>query len=173
MSEQTPSPFDTPLSEIQSAIRDYHDLFVAIAAFRVALHRYWSTIERRSQEQGLTLFQFSILIVLCARTDDESPYTVGELAALFAVTHPAMVQVINRMVERGVIVRVEEGRSARIVMTEQGWRALYAAMAAPPAGVTPDVRVSLLDALQRLVEVEKTYRAPLIEQGFLSPEDAS
>jgi DNA-binding MarR family transcriptional regulator len=169
MSEQTP----LPLPEIQAAISDYHELFEHIATFRVALHRYWSTIERRSQAQGLTLFQFSILIVLCARKEDEPPYTVGELAATFDVTHPALVQVINRMVERDVVARVAQGRTARIVMTEQGWRALYASMAAPPAGVTPDVRVSLLDALQRLVEVEKTVHTSLVEHGFFPPTDAS
>jgi DNA-binding MarR family transcriptional regulator len=172
MSEQTPSPFDLPLSEIQATITRYQDLVSAIAAFRVALHRYWSTIERRSQEHGLTLFQYSILLVLCTRLD-EQPYTVGELADMFGITHPAMVQVINRMVEKDLIVRVEEGRTARIKITETGLRYLYAAMISPPAGVTPDVRLHLLEALQQLVEVEKTYRAPLTEEGLLPPEDAS
>jgi DNA-binding MarR family transcriptional regulator len=166
MPDQPPSP---PLSEIQAAILGYRELIAAIATFRLALHRYWSTIERRSQEQGLTLFQFSILIVLCARGDDQPLYTVGELAATFDVTHPAMVQAINRMVARSVVARIAEGRAARIVMTEQGWRILYASMAMSPAGVSPDVRVSLLDALQRLVGVEMTYHTSLVEQGFLSP----
>jgi DNA-binding MarR family transcriptional regulator len=175
MSEQPPSPDEPSISEIQTAILGYHELVVAIAAFRVALHRYWSTIERRSQEQGLTLFQFSILIVLCAgrQGEDQSPYTVGELAAQFAVTHPAMVQVINRMVEHGIVMRIEEGRMARIVMTEQGWRVLYEAMRPPPAGVTPDVRVSLLDALQHLVEVEKAIPFEVAERGYYPPPDIS
>jgi DNA-binding PadR family transcriptional regulator len=66
-----------------------------------------------------------------------------------------MVQSLNRMEDKELLVRVEEGRSAYVVITEKGLRLLHASMTHMPAGYTPATRAVLYDKLQRFIETER------------------
>jgi DNA-binding MarR family transcriptional regulator len=153
MSDPTP-PDSLPIEDVRAFIARYNPVLVAVSDFRLALHRYWASVERYSRFFGLTLLQFSILLCLITRSEDNH-YTVGELAEEFGIKHPAMVQSLNRMEDKELLVRVEDWRSAHVVITEKGLRLVYASMTHSPAGYTPDTRAVLFEKLQTFIEVER------------------
>lgn len=154
--------------DLRAYFIEHHDFLIAIADARLALQRYRMRVQQYSHQFGLTLLQYTVLVVLSARAEDDLP-TVGDLAQTLSLTHPACVQLLNRMEEKGLITRVESGQRAYIRMTEHGMRTMYALWTDPiPQGeqaMQRDVRRVLIDALQRVLLFEA---AAFAEE---SPED--
>lgn len=75
---------------------------------------------RLFQQHSLTTAQFDVLSKLGAAAG----MTQQELAASLLVTKGNVSQVLDRMEQRGLIVRRQEGRTKYLFLTEQG-QALY------------------------------------------------
>ena len=88
------------------------------------LARVFQKIDTQSarlfQQYGLTTAQFDVL----ARLGASAGITQQELAASLLVTKGNVSQVLDRMEQRGLIVRRQEGRTKYLFLTEQG-QALY------------------------------------------------
>jgi len=95
----------------------------AVSAW-MRLARVFQKIDRRSAEAfragGLTTAQFDVLAQVGAREG----CTQQELATLLLVTKGNVVQVLDKMEERGLIVRqpVQHGRGNQLYLTEEGKR---------------------------------------------------
>src|SRR5215210_1162057 len=95
----------------------------AVSAW-MRLARVFQKIDRRSAEAfragGLTTAQFDVLAQVGAREG----CTQQELATLLLVTKGNVVQVLDKMEERGLIVRqpVQHGRGNQLFLTEEGKR---------------------------------------------------
>ena len=95
----------------------------AVSAW-MRLARVFQKIDRRSAEAfragGLTTAQFDVLAQVGAREG----CTQQELATLLLVTKGNVVQVLDKMKERGLIVRqpVQHGRGNQLFLTEEGKR---------------------------------------------------
>ena len=95
----------------------------AVSAW-MRLARVFQKIDRRSAEAfragGLTTAQFDVLAQVGAREG----CTQQELATLLLVTKGNVVQVLDKMEERGLIVRqpIQHGRGNQLYLTEEGKR---------------------------------------------------
>jgi hypothetical protein len=131
-----PSP--TPPDDLSpDALRDFyvenHDLLAASRDTRLVLQRYTAHLQQYTHGYGLTLLQYTVLMILATQLDES--LTVGELAQRLSLTHSACVQVLNRMEAKGLTQRVE---AARIPY--------------PASQVTPRRYAELLIESQRAVE---------------------
>ena len=84
------------------------------------LSRVHRKYERASAEElhrcGLNLAQFDVLTTLRA----SEGITQGDLAKRLLVTQGNITQLIDRLEERGLLCRHQEGRSKCLTLTEQG-----------------------------------------------------
>lgn len=93
-------------SEVQMAlnqeltVRDYQ----ALAEFRYQLRRFLHFSEEAARSVGLEPQQHQLLLALKGLPDGRAA-TVGELAERLQIQHHSTVELINRMVERGLIER--------------------------------------------------------------------
>ena len=81
-------------------VRDYH----ALAEFRYQLRRFLHFSEEAARSVGLEPQQHQLLLALKGLPDGRAA-TVGELAERLQIQHHSTVELINRMVERGLIER--------------------------------------------------------------------
>jgi DNA-binding MarR family transcriptional regulator len=95
--------------------KDYERL----ADFRYALRRFLEFSQSAAKAAGLTPQQHQALLAIKGHRGTLG-MTVGELAARLIVRHHSAVELIDRLVEAGLIVRQvdpEDGRRARLVLT--------------------------------------------------------
>lgn len=81
-------------------VRDYQ----ALAEFRYQLRRFLHFSEEAARSVGLEPQQHQLLLALKGLPDGRAA-TVGELAERLQIQHHSTVELINRMVERGLIER--------------------------------------------------------------------
>lgn len=108
---------------------------------------------RLFQHYGLTTAQFDVLAKLGAAAG----MTQQELAASLLVTKGNVSQVLDRMEQRGLIVRRQEGRTKYLFLTEQGQALFEAAVPQQEAQIqtlmaalTPDEQAQLVRLLRKL-----------------------
>jgi DNA-binding MarR family transcriptional regulator len=92
------------------AAKDYETL----AAFRHALRRFLVFSEAAARDSGLTAQQHQAILAIkghaCA-----SPMTVGEMADHLLVRHHSAVELVDRLVRAGLVVRTEAAHDRRRV----------------------------------------------------------
>jgi DNA-binding MarR family transcriptional regulator len=98
--------------------------YVLLAEFRHELRRFLAFSEAEAKVAGLTPQQHQVLLAVRAAPD--AP-TVGFLAERLVLRHHSVVELINRLEERGLLVRtrsLEDGRQANVSITAAGERVL-------------------------------------------------
>jgi len=108
---------------------------------------------RLFQQYGLTTAQFDVLAKLGA----SAGMTQQELAASLLVTKGNVSQVLDRMEQRGLILRRQEGRTKYLFLTEQGQALFEAAVPQQEAQIqtlmaalTPDEQAQLVYLLRKI-----------------------
>jgi DNA-binding MarR family transcriptional regulator len=130
----------------------------ALAEFFRATRRARGRAARKPSPDGLSLAQFHLLEPLAG-----GPHTNRQIAAHADVSSPTATRMIDVLVERGLVTRVEDPSDRRAVLislTPAGRRALqakvgeYEAMRRQIAEtVDPDERLAAADLMRRLAEV--------------------
>ncbi|HEU5015516.1 MAG TPA: MarR family transcriptional regulator [Roseiflexaceae bacterium] len=104
---------------------------------------------RLFQQYGLTTAQFDVLAKLGA----SAGMTQQELAASLLVTKGNVSQVLDRMEQRGLIVRRQEGRTKYLFLTEQGQALFEAAVPQQEAHINTLMAALTLDEQAQLVRL--------------------
>jgi DNA-binding MarR family transcriptional regulator len=123
--------------------------YVLLAEFRHELRRFLAFSEAEAKVAGLTPQQHQLLLAVRAASD---PPTVGFLAERLVLRHHSVVELINRLEERGLLVRtrsLEDGRQAHVSITAAGERVLVQLTLAH-RGELRRAAPSLVGVLQRL-----------------------
>ena len=124
------------------------------------LARIFQKVDRASAEAlrplGVSVAQFDVIAQLGAKEG----LTQQELADALLVTKGNISQLLNRMEERGLIRRQQEGRTMRLFLTPSGNDLFATAVPAQEAliaerfaALTPDEQAQLLGLLRKLDQV--------------------
>lgn len=89
--------------------------FQALAEFRYQLRRFLRFSEEAARAVGLEPQQHQLLLALKG-LPDERMATVGELAERLQIQHHSTVELIDRMVERGLLERARDENDQRRVI---------------------------------------------------------
>jgi DNA-binding MarR family transcriptional regulator len=98
--------------------QDYERLL----AFRTGLRRFLSWSGQQAEAAGITPGQHQLLLAVRGHPDPRGP-TIGAIAGYLLVRHHSAVELIDRAVTAGLVVRradTEDGRTVRIVLTDDG-----------------------------------------------------
>ena len=112
----------------QPTMSDYR----ALAAFRWALRAFLHFSDEAARAEGVTPAQHQLLLAVKGSPSLEPP-SIGEVADALKLRHHSAVELVDRAVEAGLLVRHQDpndGRCQRLVLTERGEDKL-AALAAP------------------------------------------
>ncbi|HYT28157.1 MAG TPA: helix-turn-helix domain-containing protein [Ktedonobacteraceae bacterium] len=99
-----------------------HQEYQALAEFRYQLRRFLRFSEQAAREVGLEPQQHQLLLTIKGLPADRTA-SVGELAERLQIQHHSTVELINRMVERGLLERNRDEHDQRRVlvsMTDDG-----------------------------------------------------
>ena len=102
--------------------QDYERLL----AFRTGLRRFLSWSGQQAEAAGITPAQHQLLLAVRGHPDPRGP-TIGEIAGYLLVRHHSAVELIDRAVAAGLVTRQadnEDGRTVRIVLTDDGLQRL-------------------------------------------------
>jgi DNA-binding MarR family transcriptional regulator len=105
--------------------------YQALAEFRFALRRFLAFSEQAAKESGLTAQQHQA--ILAVRGAPGGELSVGELAARLLIRHHSAVELANRLVKAGLVVRRQaeaDRRSVLLSLTPQAARILEGLSAA-------------------------------------------
>jgi len=100
----------------------------SLAEFRHQIRRFLRYSEDAARASGIEPQQHQLLLAIKGLPIGELP-TVGELAGRIQLRHHTTVELINRMTDRGLVLRepgVEDKREVLIRLTEEGERILHA-----------------------------------------------
>lgn len=100
--------------------------FQRLLAFRVALRRFNRWSEEQAAAEGLTHAQHQLLLAIRGHADRRGP-TIGELAEYLLVRHHSAVELVDRVVAGGFVVRrrdADDSRVVRVHLTDRGRRAI-------------------------------------------------
>jgi DNA-binding MarR family transcriptional regulator len=109
--------------------RDYERLL----AFRTGLRRFLNWSGQQAEAAGITPAQHQLLLAVRGHPDPRGP-TVGEIAGYLLVRHHSAVELIDRAVAAGLVVRRvdnEDARTVRIALTPLGQQRLERQAASP------------------------------------------
>ena len=98
--------------------RDYERLL----AFRTGLRRFLAWSGQQAEAAGITPAQHQLLLAVRGHPDPRGP-TVGDIAGYLLIRHHSAVELIDRAVAAGLVLRradAEDGRAVRVVLTERG-----------------------------------------------------
>jgi DNA-binding MarR family transcriptional regulator len=98
--------------------QDYERLL----AFRTGLRRFLSWSGQQAEAAGITPGQHQLLLAVRGHPDPRGP-TISEIAGYLLVRHHSAVELIDRAVTAGLVARradTEDGRTVRIVLTDDG-----------------------------------------------------
>src|ERR671933_1682677 len=90
--------------------RDYERLL----AFRTGLRRFLSWSGQQAEAAGITPAQHQLLLAIRGHPDPRGP-TVGDIAGYLLVRHHSAVELIDRAVSAGLVVRRVDSQDARTV----------------------------------------------------------
>lgn len=96
--------------------------YQALAEFRYQLRRFLHFSEQEARTAGLEPQQHQLLLAIKG-VQSEKPASVGELAERLQLQHHSTVELINRMVERGLLERqrdTDDQRRVLISLTAHG-----------------------------------------------------
>lgn len=97
-----------------------------LAEFRYRIRRFLHFSEEAAREHGLEPQQHQLLLAIKGLPQGERP-TVRGLSARMCLKHHSTVELINRLAERGAVVRrhsEEDRREVLVELTRQGERIL-------------------------------------------------
>ena len=102
-----------------------HD-YRALAAFRYSIRKFLRFSEEAAREAGIEPQHHQLMLALKGLPDGTRA-TVGELAERLQIQHHSSVELINRLVEQGLVQRKRSGQDRRqvlISLTARGERML-------------------------------------------------
>jgi DNA-binding MarR family transcriptional regulator len=128
--------------------------YQALGAFRHALRRFLAFSENGSRSLGLTPQQHQALLAVRAHEGPE-PMTVGELAVSLMIKNHSALGLVDRLVERGLLVRgpsTVDRRRVVLRLTDTGRRKLESISRNNLGQLKTSLPVftDLLEALERL-----------------------
>ncbi len=90
------------------------DQFAMLFTFRRAMLQFTKWSEHRVRQAGLTPQQYLLLLAVRSR-DDDSPPSVGDLAADLLIRPNSAIELVNRAESLGLVTRARDARDQRIV----------------------------------------------------------
>lgn len=101
------------------------DQYLALARFRYALREFLEFSEVAAGAHGVTTQQYQALLAL--KASEERSLNVRELATELLIKHNGAVQLVDRLVDAGLVRRQQSSEDRRVVairMTAKGERKL-------------------------------------------------
>jgi len=128
--------------------------YQALGAFRQALRRFLAFSEAGARTLGLTPQQHQALLAVRAHPGPDA-MSVGELARALIIKNHSALGLVDRLVERGLLVRAPsplDRRRVLLTLTETGHRKLEAISRNNLGSLKSDLPVftDLLEALEHL-----------------------
>lgn len=102
-----------PARRVRRALTDGD--FQAVGAFRMALRRFAALSDGAAQAAGLTSQQHQALLAIRAHRGEE-PMTIGELAECLLIRNHSAVELVDRLVAAGLVVRAPSAADRRRVL---------------------------------------------------------
>ena len=107
-----------------TAVRDDPSLadYRALAAFRYHLRGFLASSEQRARQAGLEPQQQQLLLAIKGLPERHAP-TIGVLADRLQIRHHTVVELLDRLVAKGLVVRTRataDRRQVRITLTRTG-----------------------------------------------------
>jgi len=102
---------------------DYH----ALAEFRYQLRRFMHFSEQMARSVGLEPQQHQLLLAVKGMPEDKKT-TIGEIAERLQLQHHSTVELVDRLVERGLVERQrdnEDHRRVLVHLTAKGEEVLH------------------------------------------------
>lgn len=99
----------------------------ALAEFRYQLRRFIHFSEQKARAINLEPQQHQLLLAVKGLPDDRKA-TIGEIAERLQIQHHSTVELVNRLVERGLVTRQRDSEDQRRVivhLTDQGEELLH------------------------------------------------
>jgi DNA-binding MarR family transcriptional regulator len=91
--------------------------YQALAAFRYALHRFLAFSEDAARAAGLTAQQHQALLAIKGHPSG-GPVTIGDLAERLLIRHNSAVELVNRLVAAGLVIKRPGREDRRKVIIE-------------------------------------------------------
>jgi DNA-binding MarR family transcriptional regulator len=91
------------------------DDYTALAEFRYLIRCFLEFSENEAKQAGLTPRHHQALLVIKGYRRGK-PITVGDLAERLKIRHNTAVELANRLVEGGLVERIEDGSDLRRVL---------------------------------------------------------
>jgi DNA-binding MarR family transcriptional regulator len=102
-----------------------HD-YERLLAFRTGLRRFLAWSGQQAEAAGITPAQHQLLLAIRGHPDPRGP-TIGDIAGYLLVRHHSAVELIDRAVAAGLVVRqgdTEDARAVRVALTSLGAKRL-------------------------------------------------
>jgi DNA-binding MarR family transcriptional regulator len=91
--------------------------FTALAEFRYRLARFLRRRKDAAQSEGLQAQQYELLLALSGLPADQPP-TIKELASQLRLEHHTVVELVDRLEQRGLLTRRSSAADRRLVLLE-------------------------------------------------------
>jgi DNA-binding MarR family transcriptional regulator len=91
--------------------------FQQLAAFRYRIRQFLHFSEEAARRNGLEPQQHQLLLAIKGLPDGMRP-TITTLSTRLCLRHHSTVELVNRLVERGAVVRKPSGQDRREVLVE-------------------------------------------------------
>ena len=88
-----------------------------LSDFRYLIRRFLEFSQVAADGMGLTSRQHQALLAIKGFPGDESP-TIGQLAERLRIQHHSAVELVNRLVEAGLVARIHDPSDRRRVLLE-------------------------------------------------------
>jgi DNA-binding MarR family transcriptional regulator len=98
-----------------------------VAAFRVAMRRFFRMSEIAAREGGLTPRQYLLLLLVKGAPDGSEQATVGDLCKRLHLAQSTVTELVSRAAEAGLVAVSQsdlDGRVSEIRLSEEGARRL-------------------------------------------------
>lgn len=125
--------------------QEHHSDYQALAEFRYQMRRYVHASEEAARAAGIEPQQHQILLAIKGIPDGQEP-RIAHLAERLQIQHHSAVELVDRMVKRGLITRTRgesDRREVHVGLTSRGDRVL--------AELTQHMRAELRSAAPALV----------------------
>jgi DNA-binding MarR family transcriptional regulator len=131
----------------------------ALAEFRYQIRRFLGFSERAARQSGLEPRQHQLLLALKGLPEDVDP-TIGELAQRLQVEHHSAVEMVDRLQQRRLVVRLRDETDKRRVLVQLTPRgeALLRALALSHRTELRAAAPALVQALDALMENHRKAR---------------
>lgn len=100
--------------------------YATLLAFREALRRFVHWTEDEARRLGVTPAQHQLMLCVRGNPDRRGP-TIGEVADSMVLRHHSAVELVDRAVSAGVVLRhsdPDDARATRVRLTSKGSRLL-------------------------------------------------